>query len=277
MSCRTLPRVKASGSRIVPSPLVSFDRHVNRRDRSPAYANQFRHDILARICPRFLFPGPRVSHGGRDSRGERSYFVIVLAVRLHRHRRRRRRSRSAVWRNAAHLSVRYPSSRLVWILTTRYRSVSRRNSAQGRRRFVTRANRHAPRGSTRTVVQGGCDASWRGTAILSFSRRGLESVGRCPRLLHALPRLCRSICAARTSPIAWELMLGERFRAPSSRLLHFPGSIRVQELPSAIAIPSRNLYFVRISRSLISFHLAWTVDNEIIPWRSFVRIRESPC
>jgi len=133
--CRTeyFPRVKASGFCIVRSPLVSFDRQVNRRDAlRHTQTNSTRHSRTYLSAVSFSAR----SHGGRGSRSERSYFVIVVVIDGDD-------DAAGVpfggMRHTCLSVICLPGYRAPWILATRNRSVSRRNSPQGRRRFVTRA------------------------------------------------------------------------------------------------------------------------------------------
>lgn len=123
ISFREVPTKKIGWSDVVPNaslsesirisgtsrpPLVSFDRHVNRRNACQHTQTDNKFDcpvtgIPARICLRFLF-SPRFA---RDE-----IFVSREAI-LSPSSMTRRCSRSAVCRNVAHLSVRYPSSRLI--------------------------------------------------------------------------------------------------------------------------------------------------------------------
>lgn len=192
-SCRMPPRVKASRFR---APLVSFDRHVNRRGgplpgiHKPTANSTVRSRIaFPHVSVRgFFFPGPPVSRSKRP-----------LRHCPHRWRRRRRRCNPECRLEECGAPVR-PLS--VFQARTGRTSgardgapvgLSRRNSPQGRRRFVTRAGERAVTG--REAPQDRCT---RGAAIMMPPEDRYPPVltsgvwkawGRGPRLLHALPRL----------------------------------------------------------------------------------------
>lgn len=93
-----------------------------------------------------------------------------------------------------------------------------------------------------------------GTAILSFSRQSLESVGRCPRLMHALPPIVP--VHLRASSIAWEPMLSARVFAPRLDCFTFQVPVCAQELSSAITLLQIAISSLAVSQSPISFILS---------------------